>query len=835
MTSPSWERVEFLFSAAQALPVQEREAWLARECGDDRALAAEVRSLLAMESVPDGLLTADTAGGARGLAALAGPATLVGGTEFGPYMVNRLLGAGGMGEVYLAQDSRLQRPVALKLLAGWLEGNPDLIQRFFQEALAASALNHPNIPVVYETGVVAGRHFIASEFVDGTTLTERLREGPLPWREALQIAMQVGEALHAAHATGIIHRDIKPGNILLGADGRARLVDFGIAKVAGRQVRLEKSVSKETRFGIVLGTPGYMAPEQAQGLRVDPRSDLWSLAAVLHEMLTGRTVGLDGKSLARSPPLPRALLGMLRKGLQAAPEARYQSARLFVDAIRRGEARASLPRRSLPWALATLLGMGIAVAATLWLRPAPAPSPDGQVPALLVLRFDSSGASESDQWFGDGLRDEVLSHLGRISGLRVLAGRTASALPTRPDNLPGLAAKFDVSAVLEGRVRVEGEHVQVQVQLLDARRDLPLWSDSYVRERREIFAVERDIAERVAARLKAPLLPEERASVEVPETANPEAHAELLKGAFFLARRDEASLRRAVDSFQRAIALDPGYALAEAQLAITLENLADYLSGAELLRTRAQARTAAQAAVRLAPRLAEGHIALGWAFCYWDWDLVGAAHEFDLAGQLAPNSARARNALGTLYGLLGQYDRAAAQMRAARRLDPVSSGFAANLAQIESALGREDEAEKLFRESLELESATVGSHARLALMLMQKGALEAAGREARLEPEPGMRDFALTVLEVHGASRAAADAVLKRFTAQHQDADPVLIAALHAYRGDRDAAFAWLDRAYDARDPGVIELMLQPAFRPLQSDPRFAAFRAKLGIPAPAA
>lgn len=753
--------------------------------------------------------------------------TLSEGALFGPYVIERLLGAGGMGEVYLARDTRLQRKVALKLLADEFRRNQDVMQRFSQEALSASALNHASIPVVYETGEFQTRPFIASEFVDGPPLSQRLREGPLPWRDAVAIALDVARGLQAAHAAGIVHRDIKPGNILLAAEGRAKLADFGIAKIAEHPPEGAADERPATRLGVVLGTPGYMAPEQGLGLAADARSDLWSLAAVLYEMLTGRRVGVAPARTIRAPRVPRSLMAVVERGLQADPAARYASAADFAAALQRAAGRARYPGGLAPGWLACAAALLLAIPAALWWRHS---GPGAVAPSLVVLRFETLGGEADGGLFTTGIQEEILAHLARISGLTVLAKHATEELPSRPADLRQVGERLDAGAALEGSVQLAGERVRVTVQLIDTRRGTQLWADSYDRERRDVFDVERDIAEQVAEHLRATLLPAERAAVEATDTRNPEAHAALLLGNFFIAEGGPEALAKAVTSYRRAIRLDPGYANAWAQLSIALRDQAALQPPGEMAKTYQAQREAAAEAVRLAPGLAEGHIALGWALYLQSWDLTGAAREFETGSRLAPNSARAKNALGTLDITLGQFDRAAAQFEEARRLDPVSGGYLANLALTRWAQGHPTEAEQLFHASLEIEPQLDGNHFNLALLALERGAREEARREARLETAPDRRDLALTLLDVLGGSPAAAAAALEAFTAKYAKDSPFLVAEIHAYRGDADSTFAWLDRCFAARDSGIVDFAYTVPFFRFRGDPRYGAILKRLGI-----
>ena len=839
MDSVRWKRVETLFEAALEQPAEKWHAFLVQACPGDAALVEEVESLLASHATANKLLDSDLPGRARGgadralLALLKDSAAsaLTPGSTFGPYQIVRLLGTGGMGEVYLARDSRLQREVALKLLGVGLDFDSRMVERFRQEALAVSALRHPHIPVVFEAGIHDGRHFIASECIDGQPLSERLRAGPLEWRTAAAIAETLARALQTAHAAGIVHRDVKPGNIMLDREGRPHLLDFGIAKFIRPLPAVRTGDASLTRAGVQMGTPGYMAPEQvdADTDTVGPAADLWSLAAVLYEMLTGHRpqAGTDDTAKHR---IPRPLAPILERALQREPGRRFRDASALAEALAAAQRQETVrlpgaPRRValVAIAMAVLVGLGV------WRANVPSPWMDrmSAVPSLAVLPFENLSADKDDDYFAAGLEDELLTRLSHVSGLRVLDRHATDAVGNRPGDLVALAQRLGVEHFLAGSVQRRDGQVLVHIRLIDPASRTQRWAERYEREAAAVFSIERDVAESVALHLNAELHPDERVTVAVADTRDPAAHESALRGRALYRHGDEASLRAAVAAFEHAITLDPNYAQAYADLAMARYNLDSFLpiGGAE---NRRQSLAAARRSIALDPRLPDGYVALGWDLAFYEWDLADARQAFERAEQLAPNSPRVVNGLATLSTDFGDFARAQKLYERALLLDPVSATSKCNLANLFLAMGNADSAERLYREALRLEPALGNAHFGLALIALDRGQIERARTEAQAEPLADWRDFALA--RIAQSSGDHGDSALHAFIQHYGENDPFLVAALYAAHSDPDQAFAWLERAKKSQDTGAMEILEAVEFKPYQRDPRFTAFCRALGI-----
>lgn len=861
MDAARWQRVATLFEAALQQAPEQRQAFLEAQSRGDLALLAEVSSLLAAHQLPDHPLTrpasASAPAGPRadGSAAAAAPAPqdataetllrpdgdLLAGQQFGPYRIERLLGAGGMGEVYLARDTRLPRQVALKLLGSWLDLDLRMVERFRKEAMAASTLQHPNIPTVLEAGVIDGRHFIASEYIDGEPLSHRLRRGVLEWRKAAAIAETLARALAAAHAAGIVHRDVKPGNILLDREDVPHLVDFGIAKLLpdpsgpARPLAPPDAGSSEhmTIAGAQIGTPGYMAPEQFFGETVGPAADQWSLAAVLNEMVTGKPPVAGTRSLRATRSLPFALAQVLDRALQAEPEARFAGMAAFAKALaaaRSGHAGSRFGSRRRVLIAAAALGVATLLVLGLVLRPG-AGTVD-EVPSLGMLPFENLSPDPNENYFALGIEDELLTRLARVSGIRVLDRHAADRPTVRHDDLMALARQLRVDHLLEGSVQRQQGRVLVHVRLVDAHSLDQQWASRFESQAQDVFAIEREIAEAVTAQLRARLKPNEQAALAAYDTTSPPAHEAALKGRELYRKADQPSLQAAIALFESAVRLDPGYAQAYADLALARFNLDSYLqSGVQENRT--QGRLAAERAVALAPELTDGLVALGWIRMYWIWDLPGALKAFSAAMAASPSSPRAVNGLAVLEMNLGDFARADGLFGRARRLDPLSGATVANHANLMIATGDWEAAERMAREALQLEPGLEDVHRALTYAALARGQFDAAETAARAEPEASEQAFLRALVRVVRArADDAADQAVRDFEQRFGEVSPVQVAALHARRGDRDGALHWLGQAVEQRDPLAMELLESPDFIPLRDDPDYLALCRRIGIPA---
>ena len=786
--------------------------------------------------------------------------TLTTGSRLGPYEIVAPIGAGGMGEVYRARDSRLGREVAIKVLPQAVASDADRLRRFEQEARSASALNHPNIVTIHDVGRTDGVSWIAMELVDGASLRQLLAGGALPSKQALSIGAQIAAGLAKAHGAGIVHRDLKPENVMVTSEGLVKILDFGLAKSAPERAEGSQvlTATQQTSAGVVLGTVGYMSPEQATGKPIDYRSDQFALGAILYEMASGRRpfqratpVETLSAILKEEPePLstvgtaaPEALTWIVGRCLAKVPDERYQStrdlARDLADVRDRtsgiGPASARAPRRGRG-RRAAIAAAALALAAVagllVWRGRSAAPAP-GAVQSLAVLPLRPLGGDANDEALGLGIADTII---------RGLSG--AGAIPVRPLSAVRRYAKTDTDAltaakelrtdaVLEGSVQRAGGKLRVSVNLLRAGDGRSLWAESFDVPASEVFEVQDKVSESVVSRLRLHLEPAQRDRLKKRYTENPEAYQEFVLGA---SEEDKAGpgwggdhLREAIRRYERAVALDPSYALARARLAgaylwvdLFFEPGAGYLE---------KARAAASEAERLDPQLAETHLfryQLAWSH-YQNFDIRTALRELRAAVALDPLEAHGE--LAILYAHIGLEDAFRRESARALEIDP-SSDIARNWS-VEGLvlLGRFEESLAAARR-LQLPFSAV----RIPMGLISLGRYDEARSavEALLKETPG-HHLAVAVRELVAAAsreRPVDEAAIARALESgklKRDYHHTLyaVACIRAAQGDSRGSVEMLRRTIEAGMPDRTLFLVDPLLAGVRSTPEFAAFDAE--------
>lgn len=763
--------------------------------------------------------------------------TLTAGTTIGRYTISSSLGVGGMGEVYCAQDGRLGREVALKVLPQDFARDEDRMTRFVGEAKSASALNHPNILTIYEIGEASGHHYLATELVVGRTLRELIDRGPLAIGDCVEIAAQVAAALAAAHDAGIVHRDIKPENLMVRDDGLVKVLDFGLAKwrdplgsIDPEGLTIDPS---RTRPGALIGTVAYMSPEQSRGKPVDGRSDLWSLGVVLYEMLTGRqpfagdsSIDVLADILHRDPP-PLTL-----RRPDTPTELVAVVGRLFVKRVTDRQASAQELRAQLAEVQARLeLATGLARHSSAGRHSVAPPYSSGSASsgarhAIAVLPFRNLSTNPDNEYFCDGLAEELINALAKIDGLRVAARTSAFAFKDKNASLSEIGRALGITTVLEGSVRTSGRRMRIAVQLANAADGFHVWSERYDRELTDIFDVQDEITLAVVDALKIRLFGDQRAAALKRGTHDAEAHRLYLKGRFNWNQRTAASLREAAACYRQAIEQDPAYALAYAGLAEAYV-LFGWLSVAPPRESMPQARAAALQAIELDDVLADAHSALGVYHSFYAWDQPASERALRRAIELEPSSATAHHWLGNIPLLaMGRWDESLAAMRRARELDPLSPSIASDLGVTLLFARRWDEAIAQFGTTLALDPQFYVARYHLGQALHSSGRYDEAVAEYELCRESTDDPWVQALLARSLAAAGRRDEAVRHRNelladASHRWVPNVALAVADGTLGDSDEAFRWLERDFAERSLFPPFFAVDPVFDELRDDARF--------------
>nr|MBC8450733.1 protein kinase [bacterium] len=629
------------------------------------------------------------------------------------YRIIEKLGEGGMGVVYKAEDSRLERPVALKFLSPRAMGTEEDQERFVHEAKAAASLNHANICTIYEIADADGKTFIAMEYVEGENLRVRMKSAPFSLDEALTIAVDIGKGLAAAHAKGIVHRDIKPANIVVTPNRVVKIMDFGLARVAGG--------AQLTRPGTTLGTVAYMSPEQARGDDVDGRTDIWSLGVVLYEMLTGRRPFLGDRDMAviysilnedprppihPRPDMPEALEAILKKALAKNRDTRYASVLEFVSDI-----------SAVGHALKT------GAPATLAMPSAGAQPRTG--PSVAVLAFANLSADPAQEYFCDGMAEEIINALAQLEGLHVVARTSSFAFKGKNEDVREMGRQLGVKTLLEGSVRRAGNRLRVMTQLINVADGCHVWSERFDREMEDVFAIQDEISLAVVEALKMRLLGEEKSKVVKRHTESVKAYRAYLKGRYHWFIRSSGDIEKAIEYLKEAVAIDPEYALAYAGLADCYGVLPMYRPVAPE-EVYPKAKAAAMKALELDDSLAEAHSALGCIKDNYEWDWNGAEREIERAIALNPGYATAYQWKAESLITRGRFDEAVEVMNKARELDPLSLFMNARVGLAFCYARRYDEAKDILETTLEVDPGFAQARYFLSMVYSMEGRYEEA-------------------------------------------------------------------------------------------------------------
>jgi eukaryotic-like serine/threonine-protein kinase len=729
------------------------------------------------------------------------------GTVVGHYRIIEKIGAGGMGEVYLAEDTKLNRRVALKFLPSHLSQDSELRIRFTREAQSAAKLDHPNIVTIHEVGEFAGRPFFAMQYIDGKTLQAYCQDEKLSIGKIVNLVMQVSEGLAKAHAIGITHRDIKSANIIVDKELRPKILDFGLATIQGGE--------QLTKVGSTLGTIAYMSPEQSQGRESDHRSDLFSLGVVLYELIAGQSpfkrtndaatlhaiASENAEPLARyKSDVPAELQRIVTKSLAKNPAERYQSAADFAADLR-------LLSRSIESGHSDSSGKSLA-----------------SKPSIAVLPFTNMSADPENEYFSDGLTEELLNVLAKNPELKV-TGRTSSfAFKGKQGDLREIGQKLGVGTLLEGSVRKAGNRVRITAQLVNTSDGFHLWSETYDRVLDDIFAVQDDIAKAVSKAMHVTLV----GVSETKKQVNPESYALVLRAhqSFLLFTKE--SFAAAVELYKKAIKLDPNNARAWAGLSFVYGQRIAY-GHANYNAEHSLAKSSAEKALALDDSLPEAHQAMGFVSGALEMQVRESLVHIRRAHELAPNNSAILTSMAVWELVEGNFDRSVSLAKLAIVLDPLSPSAYRELGRVLTFVGRLEEAQVALTRAVEMSPDMTTIHLGLSWVAFLQGKFEEALRIIEKEKLAGYR-FCGQAMASHALGRKAdSDKQLADLMGEGEQWG-FQIAGVYAYRGEADKAFEWLERSFELRDSGIPLTKVHPILAPLHSDPRWPAFLKKIGL-----
>jgi eukaryotic-like serine/threonine-protein kinase len=844
------QKVERLCLEALTQDGASRAAFLDAACASDADLRRDVDDLLAGQSEAGAFLETPAWVDAPA------PGTLTPGTRLGPYEIQDLIGAGGMGEVYLADDTRLDRRVALKLLPAAFAADANRLARLQWEARVLAQLEHPNIAALHALeeatpdGAGAPVRFLVMQLAEGETLARRIESaGLIPVDEALRIAGHIAAALEAAHDKGVVHRDLKPANVIVADDGRVKVVDFGIAKRLGRggPDAVTRDSAALTAAGALLGTVAYMSPEQARGEEAEPASDVWAFGCLLFEMLTG-VRAFDGQSAAATlakiredaPDLdrlprevPAEFRDLIRQCFEKSPDERPPSGRALREALARIEAR---PARVLPARRGVLTAAALLVAVALgglgwWRWPSPAVR---QVTSLAVLPLESRSSGAAPDFFAEGMTDELISQLQRISGLRVRSRTSVSAYKASGKRLPEIARDLGVEAIVEGSVDRAGDRVRITVRLIGARTDTPLWSGSYERDLRDALTLQREVAMAVATHVDAALTPGDAARPARTGAVSPEVLDLFFRGRYLGSRHNKDDLAAAAAALERAVQLDPQFARAHGDLALVYVLRAFNFEPEREAALTAAAEAAAVRALAIDPEIATAHVARGRVM--WTrrngFRHLAAVREFRRAIELKPGSATALGDLALVYNHIGLLDLALAATADALAIDPSETRALLQMGLALLSQGRAAEALGVLRRIPHgFHPSVVASLEAWALLALGRIDEAAARVDYVLEEFPEDHGGVLAGIKAFLAAREGQHRLSEAFIAQarqhegygHFHHTAYFITWAYAQMGKTEMAVEWLRDTAREGWPCYPLFARDPHLDPLRGDPRFEA------------
>ncbi len=870
MTPEREQRVKEVYEAALQREPHERPAFLRSACQDE-SLRGEVESLLSQQALTGSASQPAREGGEDPVSVEPGPLS-IGQVLSGRFRIAQFIGRGGMGDVYLAHDQRLEREVAVKVVPPDVVADRSIRKRLHREARALSRLNHPNIESLIDFDTESEIEFLVVEYIAGKTLSDMLSSGPLLEKEVARLGAQLASGLAAAHSQGVIHRDLKPGNLRVTSDRWLKILDFGIAKVTkppGGTGGDSTTVSSSGDLAVV-GTLPYMAPEQLRSQPADARSDIYSAGAVLYEMATGDRPFRDEPAPALidailniQPVPPRALNArvspemerIILKCLQKDPENRYHSAQDLEVNLR----QLALPETGKPvlpsggtgaarffwrhgkilrlsWVL--LLAVGLAAAAIAlnlggvrdWLMRGGIPP---HIRSIAVLPLENLSGDRQQDYFADGMTDELIADLSNISALSVISRTSVMRYKATRKSLPEIARELKVDGVVEGTVLRSGNRVRIRARLIYAPTEKHLWAHTYERDQEDVLKLQAEVASAIATEMEIAVTPREQTRLNSAPLVIPAAHEAYLKGRYYWNMGTEPDWGKARQYFEQAAQIDPSYAPAYAGLAVYYSQTDELPREVKMLNAKRYARKA----LGLDPNLAEAHTALGTVACFIDWDWLEAEREFKRAVELDPNNVEAHRLSAAYFADMGRADEALAEVWRAQQLDPLSSSTQVAVGWTLYYARRYDKAIAQCASATQSEPNSADAHDCLGLGYLGSAKFERAIGECQAAVKLSGNDLDKAV----GLARAYALAGRKaearktlnewRERAQQSYVPSSFFAQVHVALGEKREALTWLAKAYADRDPYLVRLKVNPAFESIRSDPEFQDLLRRLGLP----
>jgi len=861
MNLDRWQQIEKIYHSALEHEPRQRQAFLREACAGDEALRKEVESLLAHQLQAESFIEAPALEvAAKGMAQ--NQAQSLVGRQSGPYKIQSLLGVGGMGEVYLAQDPRLDRAIALKILPTELASDPDRIRRFIREARAASGLKHANVAHIYEIGQSDGLHFIAMEYVEGQSLAQKMSGQPLELKGVLDIGIQAADALEEAHRKGITHRDVKSANLMITPKGQVKVLDFGLAKISrpeGEAPGSDVSTSIHTVEGVVMGTLRYMSPEQVLGKELDARTDLFSLGVVLYEMTTGRLpfsgshasevmdriLHAQPEAISRfNYNVPPELEWIVRKCLEKDRDTRYQSAHeLLIDlrSLKREERLGPTAEVTVQsWShvrrfavaaitVAIIAILGMAVYLITWRSSA--------IDSVAVLPFVNASADPNNEYLSDGIAESLINSLSQLPKLRVKSRNSVFRYKGKETDVQTVGRELGVRAVLTGRVTQRGDGLLIGVELVDARDNNQIWGEHYNRKFSDIVAVQQEISKEITENLRLRLTGEEQKRLTKPYTENTEAYQLYLKGRYHWNKRPQG-LKEGIKYFEQAIEKDPSYALAYTGLADSYGALGTWEDGTvSPAEAMPKAAAAAIKALKIDETLAEAHTSLAYIKLHYDWDWLATEKELKRAIELNPSYANAHHWYSHYWMTMGRTQESLIESNRAVELDPLDPIFNGHLAWHYYYSRQYDQVIEQCRKIFQMNPDLFWPHFRLGLAYEQKAmfgeSIVEFSKTTTLARHLTYVKAALGYTYALSGQRNYAQNVLDQLKelSKQRYVSSSDVAIIYVGLSEKDQAFAWLQKAYQERSWHMVLLKVDPRLDNLRSDARFKDLLRRVGLP----